>query len=34
MVINTGIIVANKTTLYINSTDTTWLKINAAGEHC
>jgi parallel beta-helix repeat protein len=29
--LNAGIVVANKATLYINSTDTTWLKINADG---
>ncbi|HET6799875.1 MAG TPA: hypothetical protein VFH25_04860, partial [Nitrososphaeraceae archaeon] len=27
--LNAGIVVADKATLYINSTDTTWLKINA-----
>jgi mannuronan 5-epimerase len=30
--LNAGIIVADKATLYINSTDTTWLKINADGD--
>jgi mannuronan 5-epimerase len=30
--LNAGIVVANKATLYINSTDTTWLKINADGD--
>src|SRR5215213_11456883 len=29
--LNAGIVVADKATLYINSTDTTWLKINADG---
>jgi mannuronan 5-epimerase len=29
--LNAGIVVAGKATLYINSTDTTWLKINADG---
>ena len=29
--LNAGILVANSATLYINSTDTTWLKINAGG---
>jgi parallel beta-helix repeat protein len=29
--LNGGIVVADKATLYINSTDTTWLKINADG---
>src|SRR5918999_880206 len=31
-ILNAGIIVADKATLYINSTDTTWLKINADGD--
>jgi len=30
--LNAGIVVADKATLYINSTDTTWLKINADGD--
>jgi mannuronan 5-epimerase len=30
--LNAGIVVAGKATLYINSTDTTWLKINADGD--
>src|SRR5918999_2143385 len=30
--LNAGIIVADKATLYINSTDTSWLKINADGD--
>ncbi len=30
--LNAGIIVANQATLYINSTDTSWLKINADGD--
>jgi hypothetical protein len=34
MVINAGVVVANKTTfyIYIISTDTTWLKLNADGD--
>jgi mannuronan 5-epimerase len=30
--LNAGIVVANNAALYINSTDTTWLKINADGD--
>ena len=30
--LNAGIVVANNAALYINSTDTTWLKINAYGD--
>jgi mannuronan 5-epimerase len=30
--LNAGIVVANQATLYINSTDTDWLKINADGD--
>jgi mannuronan 5-epimerase len=30
--LNAGIVVANQATLYINSTDTAWLKINAHGD--
>ncbi len=30
--LNAGIVVANQATLYINSTDTAWLKINADGD--
>ncbi len=30
--LNAGIVVADKATLYINSTDTSWLKINADGD--
>jgi hypothetical protein len=29
---NTGVVIANKNILYINSKDTTWLKINAGGD--
>jgi hypothetical protein len=32
MVINTDVVIANKNILYINSKDTTWLKINADGD--
>ena len=32
MVINTGVVIANRNILYINSKDTTWLKINADGD--
>ena len=32
MVINTGVVIANKNILYINSKDTTWLKVNADGD--
>jgi parallel beta-helix repeat protein len=31
--LNAGIVVANEAILYINSTDTTWLKINADGDN-
>ena len=30
--LNAGIVVSNQATLYINSTDTSWLKINADGD--
>jgi hypothetical protein len=32
MVINTDVVIANRNILYINSKDTTWLKINADGD--